>query len=111
MKRLGMALGKEAAAWFHVPKGKLPKGYAAGTSNASRGWHVVGENGPEMLFFRGGEKVIPAGRIRGSDGASAPVVFNINIAPTPLARPADIGREVVAAIRQYEKGSGSSWRS
>lgn len=31
--------------------------YAMGTNNASRGWHLVGENGPEMRYFRGGERV------------------------------------------------------
>lgn len=31
--------------------------YAKGTNNATRGWHWVGEEGPELMFFRGGEKV------------------------------------------------------
>lgn len=34
-----------------------PKGYAMGTSNATAGWHMVGEAGPEMVEFRGGETV------------------------------------------------------
>lgn len=34
--------------------------YAMGTNNASRGWHLVGENGPEMRYFRGGERVLNA---------------------------------------------------
>jgi hypothetical protein len=37
--------------------------------------------------------------------------FIINISPTPMARPADIGREVVGAIREYEKRAGKGWRS
>lgn len=37
--------------------------------------------------------------------------YNIHIAPTPLAHPRDIGREVVNAIRAFEQGSGTSWRS
>ena len=32
-------------------------GYAWGTDFASAGWHLVGENGPELLRFRGGEQV------------------------------------------------------
>lgn len=36
--------------------------------------------------------------------------YNIHIAPTPLARPGDIGREVVGAIRAFEKQSGAGWR-
>lgn len=37
-------------------------GYASGTSNAARGWDLVGENGPELRFFNGGETVIPTDR-------------------------------------------------
>lgn len=36
-------------------------GYAGGTNYATPGMHLVGENGPEILMFGGGEKVIPAG--------------------------------------------------
>lgn len=32
-------------------------GYAAGTENAKRGLHIVGEAGPELVRFRGGERV------------------------------------------------------
>ncbi|MGN1369360.1 MAG: phage tail tape measure protein [Aristaeellaceae bacterium] len=33
-------------------------GHAAGTDNAERGWAMVGENGPELMWFNGGEKVL-----------------------------------------------------
>jgi murein DD-endopeptidase MepM/ murein hydrolase activator NlpD len=33
-------------------------GYAGGTSGASPGWHWVGERGPELKWFRGGEPVV-----------------------------------------------------
>jgi len=36
--------------------------------------------------------------------------YILNISPTPLAHPRDIGREVVGAIKEFEKGSGSGWR-
>lgn len=32
-------------------------GYASGTDNAERGWKLVGEDGPELMFFQGGERV------------------------------------------------------
>ncbi|GAA1327612.1 hypothetical protein GCM10009592_14680 [Brachybacterium rhamnosum] len=35
----------------------LGRGYATGTLNATPGWHMVGEQGPELLRFRGGEQV------------------------------------------------------
>ena len=36
-------------------------GYAKGTGGAARGWAVVGEQGPEMVLFNGGETVVPNG--------------------------------------------------
>ena len=35
-------------------------GYATGTQNATRGLHLVGEAGPELVRFRGGEQVLNA---------------------------------------------------
>lgn len=40
--------------------GGIPDGYATGTESAERGFKMVGENGPEMVFFNGGEKVLNA---------------------------------------------------
>lgn len=39
--------------------GKIPKGYAKGTGGAAPGWAWVGEEGPELMKFGGGETVIP----------------------------------------------------
>jgi phage-related protein len=53
--------------------------YALGTTNAKRGWHRMGEHGPEM-WFEGGERVWDAHKTRkwmrdhGGDGSSQPVV-------------------------------------
>lgn len=33
--------------------------YASGTNDAARGWALVGEQGPELLFMQGGETVLP----------------------------------------------------
>lgn len=54
-------------------KGVGVNAYALGTNNASRGVALVGENGPEIVMMRGGEKVIPADdtrRILGGRGPS-----------------------------------------
>jgi len=40
--------------------GGADDGYASGTESATRGWHLVGENGPEILWFNGGETVSTA---------------------------------------------------
>ena len=34
--------------------------YAVGTTNATPGWHLVGEKGPEIVYFGGGETVFTA---------------------------------------------------
>ena len=39
-------------------------GYATGTQNATAGLHLVGEAGPELVKFRGGEQVLNAGNTR-----------------------------------------------
>ncbi len=36
------------------------KGYATGTDNAERGYKLAGEEGPELIWFNGGEKVYTA---------------------------------------------------
>jgi SLT domain-containing protein len=36
-------------------------GYAGGTGGAAAGWAWVGENGPELVNFTGGEEVVPNG--------------------------------------------------
>lgn len=44
--------------------GKRPsfeiEGYASGTTSATAGWHLVGEEGPELAYFHGGETVLNA---------------------------------------------------
>lgn len=37
----------------------VPEGYAQGTDCATPGLHLVGEEGPELVNFNGGEQVIP----------------------------------------------------
>lgn len=47
-------------------------GYASGTNFATRGLHLVGENGPEIMSFAGGEKVLDADKSKAIlDGAGA----------------------------------------
>ena len=40
------------------------RGYASGTNSATAGWHMVGEQGPELLHFNGGEQVLNANRTK-----------------------------------------------
>lgn len=52
-------------------------GYATGTDNATRGLHIVGEAGPELVSFRGGEKVFNTDETRGIlSGNNWNITFN-----------------------------------
>jgi len=48
-----------------------PGGYAQGTDNAAPGWAMVGELGPEMVRFSGGEQVTPAHKLAAGGFVSA----------------------------------------
>lgn len=50
------------------------RGYATGTESAQPGWAMVGENGPEMMFFNGGEKVLNAAQTSALQTKSEPAV-------------------------------------
>jgi phage-related tail protein len=52
--------------------GNVFSGYASGTENATRGLHIVGESGPELVAFKGGERVYNnAESMRMLNGASS----------------------------------------
>ncbi len=83
--------------------GLIP-GFAKGTNSAPRGLAVVGENGPELVRFRGGEQVIPNHKLtaptmpnlRGASSSSGGGSFTF--APVIDARGAD-----VAAVARLEQ--------
>ncbi len=56
-------------------------GYASGTDYATPGVHIVGENGPELMMFRGGERVVNADKtaeiLNKSHGS-----VSVNVAPS-----------------------------
>lgn len=60
-----VAYAAEQALYGHAGGSGSPihysvSGYASGTTDAERGWKLVGENGPELEFFNGGESVLNA---------------------------------------------------
>lgn len=57
----------------------IPKqgGYASGTESATPGWHPVGERGPELVHFGGGEQVIPNNKLGGIGGGDT-YIYNVN---------------------------------
>jgi hypothetical protein len=57
--------GNPAGAWAHEV---AMNWYGNGTSNATPGWSVVGDKGPELMKMRGGEMVIPNHALAGGSG-------------------------------------------
>lgn len=62
MNNIGNAVGKISGQVNNAGKGV--GGYASGTTSASPGLHWVGENGPELLWFNGGEAITTAAQSR-----------------------------------------------
>jgi ABC-type transporter Mla subunit MlaD len=54
-------------------------GYATGTNNALSGLHLVGEAGPELVRFRGGEQVINAGNTQKALEGMGGTTINQNV--------------------------------
>ena len=71
--------------------GRYP-GYASGTMSAARGLALVGERGPELVRFAGGERVFPNGTGPGGGGGSS-----IQVIPSPYFNVVVDGRIVGAA--------------
>jgi SLT domain-containing protein len=88
------------------PKGGgKPKGHrAAGGPVSAGGTYLVGERGPELVTMGRSGHVTPNNRMGGGS-----VTINVNVAAT--ADRVAIGRELVAAIQQYERRSGKVWRA
>jgi SLT domain-containing protein len=74
-------------------------GYGAGTASAAPGWAWVGEHGPELMHFRGGEQVVPAGRGGGGD-----VYITVNVPPT--VNPAHAGQQIANLLGAHIKRGG-----
>lgn len=76
-------------------------GYASGTPSATPGPHWVGEHGPELMWFRGGERVASAPRsrqlVKDRDLLSGPIVVKVSDRDGLIARFVD-GRIDVAAM-------------
>ena len=60
-------------------------GYATGTNNATSGLHLVGEAGPELVRFRGGEKVLNASNTNKAFAGMSGTTINQNVTFNNLA--------------------------
>ena len=82
------------------------RGHASG--GWASGWTLAGEQGPELMYTPGSQVYTApqtAAMLSGHSGGSH---YTININTLVASR--DTGRHVVEAIKQFEQGSGASWR-
>jgi len=81
-------------------------GFAEGTDNAPPGLHWVGEKGPELMRFAGGEQVIPNNRIDSLLATPAPSLNYSPVINTGVDR-----RELDAALERERREVFSKFRS
>lgn len=99
-----------------TPGGGLGAQYQHGTPSAPGGVALVGEQGPELVELPRGSRVHPNRRTREILGRGELVgaggnAYTITVHVPVGGNPRDVGAEIVAAIRAYEKGSGKGWRT
>lgn len=61
------------------------RGYASGTKSADPGWAMVGENGPELMFFNGGEQVLNAAETSAMQSRVSSDIQMMTMAPQLMA--------------------------
>lgn len=82
-------------------------GFAGGTSSAPPGWAWVGERGPELMRFRGGEQVMSApasSAYAAARGGGDTYHITVNVPPT--VNPREAGRQIGELILAHTKSGG-----
>lgn len=75
---VGAAISGGQAALNSIP---IMGAFASGTMNAPRGFALVGEKGPEIVKFRGGEQVFNRAQLSGMAANNNGHTFNITVGP------------------------------
>lgn len=99
VKSVATKLKDELTKWV---KDKLGVGYASGTSHASPGLAWVGERGPELVRFRGGEQVIPNHALGSSGGGNT---YNVTLQLPNWVRGFD---DMVAFLADFDRHAHAS---
>jgi phage-related protein len=97
---------------FGFASGGVVGGAAAGGPRS--GWTLVGEMGPELVRIPPGSQVMnnaATSAMLAGGGGSGGNTYNLTVQVPPVANPSAVGRAVVEAIREFERGSGTRWRT
>jgi hypothetical protein len=98
----------------------IPGMAEGGTVKRNQGVTLVGEKGPELVTMPAGSVVHPASETRrmmsgGGGGGTTAIagggspVFNLTINAGMGTNGADVGRQVVAALKEYSRNNGNRW--
>lgn len=94
-------IGTEISGW--ATPANILGGFASGTDSARPGYHWVGEDGPELLKFRGGEKVVPNHMLRGgNDNSGGTYAIHVNGAGMTDRQARETGAQIQRGIRQEQ---------
>ena len=74
--------------------------YASGTASARAGMAIVGEEGPELVRFKGGEQVVPNHHLRGANDNGIRGGDNINVNFAPVINAPNADKAEIALLRQ-----------
>ena len=83
----------------------VPAAYAGGTRSADRGFAMVGERGPELVYFGGGEQVFTAEETASMQRGFANDMQIITIAPDLMQALSSYGSNAVYADMEGRSGS------
>lgn len=113
LRRLGAIKPLTTQNYAPAPGGRYP-GTAKGGVTAMSGLQWVGEKGPELVSLPQGATVTPIPQHMRSDnlvgsmrGGGGQVVYNIQVSGGIGVDGAQLGEQIVTAIRKYERTSGA----
>lgn len=91
----------------HVYGGNVPGSpYKNGTNSATPGWHLVGEQGPELVNFGGGEKVLNNKNSALAVGGGGGDTINVNISSGVIVRSQQEAEDLIVAAYHEAKRKG-----
>ncbi len=88
-------------------------GFQAAGGDMQEGWNVVGEEGPELAFKRGGTTTVFSNRdsramLGSGAGVSGGVVYNVNVTGNTIlgSSAGEFGRLIKRALQEEEQRRG-----
>jgi hypothetical protein len=104
-KELGRDLGEEAIRWFHVPRGRRPKGFATGGILREPVWGM-GASGQEYMFGEAGAEFFAPMQSHHTP-VSSPGGDTFNVYVNGDTDPDAAARRIIQKLRDYKRKHGN----